>query len=158
MFDQIKAVVISARRGSGGCLIENPNSQGFSDHWRFRIRACRPYRARTKGKVERPIRYLRGSFSYGREIVSDDGLNAQARHWVDEVANVRMHGTLKELISERFARERPLPGPLAGWPYTPVVPRRESQDAPQSGERSLPRVVVQRRPLSAYAAGGEVCS
>ncbi len=158
LFDQMKAVVISDRRGAGGRLIENPEFRGFSDHWGFRIRACRPYRARTKGKVERPIRYLRSNFFYGREFVSDDDLNAQARQWLDEVANVRMHGTLKERISERFARERPLLGPLAARPYTPVVPRSEPQDAPQGGERPLPRVAVQRRPLSAYAAGGEVCS
>ena len=39
----------------------------FAAHWGFMPRACRPYRARTKGKVERPIRYLRESFFYGRE-------------------------------------------------------------------------------------------
>ena len=33
-------------------------------------RACRPYRAQTKGKVERPIRYLRESFFYGRTFTS----------------------------------------------------------------------------------------
>ena len=71
---------------------------------------------------------------------------------------MRMHGTLKERISERFARERPLLGPLAARPYTPVVPRSEPQEGPRSTERSLPRVAVQRRPLSAYAAGGEVSS
>jgi transposase len=32
---------------------------GVAAHWGFRIRACRPYRARTKGKVERPISYVR---------------------------------------------------------------------------------------------------
>ncbi|MBK6422861.1 MAG: transposase family protein [Gemmatimonadetes bacterium] len=34
----------------------------FAQHYGFRLRVCRPYRAQTKGKVERPIRYLRGSF------------------------------------------------------------------------------------------------
>jgi transposase len=34
----------------------------FAAHWDFRIRACRPYRARTKGKVERPVGYVRQSF------------------------------------------------------------------------------------------------
>ena len=32
LFDQMKAVVISDRRGAGGRLIENPESRGFSDH------------------------------------------------------------------------------------------------------------------------------
>ena len=37
----------------------------FAAHWGFLPRSCRPYRARTKGKVERPIRYVRESFFYG---------------------------------------------------------------------------------------------
>ena len=41
--------------------------------------ACRPYRAQTKGKVvERPIRYIRDSFFYGRAFASDEDLNEQA--------------------------------------------------------------------------------
>lgn len=158
LFDQMKAVVIEDRRAGDGGLIENPEFRAFSDHWGFKIRACRPYRARTKGKVERPVRYLRGNFFYGREFVSDDDLNAQARHWLDEVANVRVHGTLQERISERYARERPLLGPLAPRPYTPVVPRGEPQQGPEGTPRTLSGVAVERRPLSVYAFGGEVCS
>ena len=162
LFDQMKAVVLADRRGVDGGLIENPEFRAFSDHWGFKIRACRPYRARTKGKVERPVRYLRGNFFYGREFVSDDDLNAQARQWLDEVANVRVHGTLQERVSERFARERPLLGPLAPRPYTPVVPREEPREEPQQDPDRVPAtlagVEVERRPLSAYALGGEVSS
>ncbi len=86
LFDQMKAVVLADGRNSGGRLVENPEFRGFSDHWGFRIRACRPYRAQTKGKVERPVRYVRGNFFYGRDFVSDDDLNARARRWLDEVA------------------------------------------------------------------------
>ena len=52
----------------GGRLVENPEFLRFSRHWRFRIRSCRPYRAQTKGKVERPIRYIRDNFFYGQEF------------------------------------------------------------------------------------------
>lgn len=158
LFDQMKAVVIADRRAVDGGLVENPEFRAFSDHWGFKIRACRPYRARTKGKVERPVRYLRGNFFYGREFVSDDDLNAQARHWLDQVANVRVHGTLRERVSDRFARERPLLGPLAARPYTPVVPRQELQQDPERVPRAPSGIAVQQRPLSAYALGGEVCS
>ena len=58
----------------GGRLFENAEFLRFAAHWGFRIRACRPYRAQTKGKVERPIRYLRESFFYGREFLNDDDL------------------------------------------------------------------------------------
>ena len=59
-----------------------PQFARFANHWGFRIRACRPYRAQTKGKVERPISYVRQSFFYGRDFVSDDDLNAQADLWL----------------------------------------------------------------------------
>ena len=104
LFDQMKAVVLADGRNSGGRLVENPEFRGFSDHWGFRIRACRPYRAQTKGKVERPVRYVRGNFFYGRDFVSDDDLNARARRWLDKVANVRVHGTLGE--RSRWGRSR----------------------------------------------------
>ncbi|MDE2974672.1 MAG: hypothetical protein OXU64_08150 [Gemmatimonadota bacterium] len=113
LFEQMKAVVLADGRHSGGRLVENPEFRGFGDHWGFRIRACRRYRAQTKDKVERPVRYVRGNFFYGRDLPSDDDLNARARQWLDEVANVRVHGTLGERIDDRFARERPLLGPLA---------------------------------------------
>ena len=49
LFDQMKAVVLADGRNSGGRLVANPEFRGFSDHWGFRIRTCRPYRAQTKG-------------------------------------------------------------------------------------------------------------
>ncbi len=103
----MKAVIIADGRADGGRLVENPEFLRFSHHWGFRIRACRPYRAQTKGKVERPIRYIRESFFYGRDFVSDDDLNARALEWLDGEANVRIHGTLKERPANRFQRERP---------------------------------------------------
>ena len=157
LFDQMKAVVLADGRSSGGRLIENPEFRGFSDHWGFRIRVCRPYRAQTKGKVERPVSYVRGNFFYGRDFVSDDDLNARARRWLDQVANVRVHGTLAERIDDRFARERPLLGPLAPHPYRPVVPRPGPSEAP-APERTAgaaPRVDVERRPLGDYALVAE---
>ena len=48
---------------------------GINGRDRFLPRSCRPYRAQTKGKVERPIRYIRESFFYGRSLVNDDDLN-----------------------------------------------------------------------------------
>ena len=75
-------MIIEDGRAEGGRLVENPEFLRFRHHWGFRIRACRPYRAQTKGKVERPIRYIRESFFYGRDFVSDDDLNARALEWL----------------------------------------------------------------------------
>ena len=62
LFDQMRAVVIADERLSKGALVMNAEFLRFAAHWDFRPRACRPYRAKTKGKVERFIGFLRYSF------------------------------------------------------------------------------------------------
>lgn len=74
LFDQLKAVIIDHQRPERGKVLENAEFARFAAHWGFRIRAGRPYWARTKGKVERPIRYVRQSFFYGREFLNDADL------------------------------------------------------------------------------------
>jgi len=152
LFDQVRAVVVGDGRGAGGRLLENREFLRFSAHWGFRIRACR---AKTKGKVERPISYVRSSFFYGREFVSDDDLNARARRWLDTVANVRVHGTLKQRPVVCFEDERGGLLPLAQQPYRSVVPVAARQAAPESGG---PVVAVERRSPAEYAKIAEVAS
>ena len=152
LFDQMKAVIVRDEREEGGRLIENREFLRFSRHWGFRVRACRPYRARTKGKVERPVRYIRESFFYGRDFVSDDDLNARARTWREEEANVRNHGTLKERPVDRFERERESLNPLAAWPYHSVVVPLPKPSSASLTAANWPRTVdVERRPLTEYA-------
>jgi transposase len=156
LFDQMKSVIVQDLRDEGGPLVENPEFLRFSHHWGFRARACRPYRAKTKGKVERPIRYLRQSFFYGRTFLSDSDLNHQAQHWVETVANVRIHGTLKERPLDRFQRERAQLLPLATRPYHSLVLGPPKATPGRRPRPSVPLVAVQRRPLQVYAeiAGG----
>jgi len=150
LFDQLKAVVIDDRRPQGGRVFENPEFLRFAAHWGFRIRACRPYRAQTKGKVERPVRYLRQSFLYGRSFAGDADLNAQALHWLAMVANVRIHATTKEQPAVRFERdERVTLRPLAPRPYHSLV-LPPDRPVPTAERPVVPRVEVERRPLSAY--------
>lgn len=153
LFDQLRAVIIEDRRVSGGALLRNASFERFAAHHGFVIRACRPYRARTKGKVERPIRYIRDSFVYGREFVSDADLNARALGWLAEVANARVHRTLQEVPLARFERERLLLGPLAARPYAGVVP---ATPPPAEEARRTPLVAVERRDLSEYGRFVEV--
>ena len=152
MFDQLKAVIIEDRRASAGELLKNAEFSRFSRHCDFVIRACRPYRAQTKGKVERPVRYIRDGFFYGREFVSDEDLNEQALHWLETVANVRVHGTLKEVPLVRFERERSLLGPVAERPYSGVL---SVPSAPAAEVLAMPRVVVERRSFAEYGRLGE---
>lgn len=152
LFDQLKAVILEDRRPTGGRVLENPEFLRFAAHWGFRIRACRPYRAQTKGKVERPIRYLRHSFLYGRPFAGDADLNAQALQWLAATANVRDHATTHEQPAVRFARdERALLQPLAARPYRSLVLLPDTAPAP-APQGAVPRIPVERRPLTAYAA------
>jgi transposase len=59
LFDQLKAVIIDDHGEIGGTLPENMEFVRYAAHWGFWIRACRPHRARTKGKIERPLGYVR---------------------------------------------------------------------------------------------------
>ena len=149
LFDQMRAVVLSDDRCAGGGLVLNQEFLRFAAHWGFLPRSCRPYRAKTKGKVERPIRYIRESFFYGREFASDDDLNEQASHWLEATANVRRHGTTGERPVDRFERdERVVLRPLANSPYRRLGLRQAQEPA----RRHVPVTVeVERRPLSVYA-------
>lgn len=149
LFDQMKAVIVEDRREIGGKLLENIEFVRFAAHWGFRIRACRPYRARTKGKVERPIRYVRESFFYGREFLNDADLNQQALHWVMRKANLRLHRTTLEAPQVRFDRdERAMLKALASRPYRPVMQLQAART--QSPVREV-QPSVERRSLSVYS-------
>lgn len=151
LFDQMKAVIVEDHRGSGGKLLENAEFLRFAAHWGFRIRACRPYRAQTKGKVERPIRYLRDNFLYGRTFLGDADLADQGARWLSDVANVRLHGTTKEQPLVRWARdERAVLQPLAARPYRSLVLLPESPAARVSPRVAVPQVTVERRALAHY--------
>lgn len=157
LFDQMRSVLTRDLRSEGGRLIENAEFLRFCAHWGFRARVCRPYRARTKGKVERPIRYVRENFLYGRSFAGDADLNARVLRWLERVANVRDHGTTRERPLDRFEREeRSALGPLAPRPYRSLVVPLERPEPRRSGGMPLPRIPVERRPLATYAriAGG----
>ena len=101
-----------------------------------------------KGKVERPIRYIRESFFYGRKFVSDEDLNEQAQRWLEGTANVRRHGTTGERPVDRFERdEQQALLPLADRPYR----RLGARPLPAAQRRLSTTVDVERRPLRVYA-------
>jgi transposase len=80
----------------------------LSGHYGFTPRACRPYRARTKGKDERMVGYIKQNFFVRyRSFESFAHLNQLAERWLAEEADRRVHGTVKEVVAERFEREAP---------------------------------------------------
>jgi transposase len=151
LFDQMKAVITRDLRLQGGALVRNLEFLRFAHHWSFTPRACRPYRAQTKGKVERPVRYLRDNFVYGRAFANDADLDQQRRQWLDEVANLRVHATTHERPRDRFDRdERLLLQALAPRPYTSLVLTAPPRPA-RSHPTTRPLVTVEKRPLAVYA-------
>lgn len=154
LFDQMKSVITKDGRMNGEKLVSNAEFLRFAAHYGFTVRACRPYRAQTKGKVERPVSYVRDNFVYGREFLNDADLETQARRWLERTANVRIHSTIKEQPLLRFERdERALLQPLPSRPYHSLVldrTSRRSGDTQFYAPPSVPTVTVERRPLSQY--------
>ena len=90
----------------------------LAGHYGFIPRACRPYRARTKGKDERMVGYIKQHFFVRyRSFESWAHLNQLAERWLAEEADQRVQGTVKEVVAERFRRERPFLQPLPAQRY-----------------------------------------
>lgn len=103
-------------------VIFNERFLAFARHWGFRPKACAPYRARTKGKDESGVGYVKRNALAGREFTSWEGLEAHLWRWQREVAEVRIHGTTGEAPRSRFEREeRRALSPLAGRPSYEAV-------------------------------------
>jgi len=113
-----------------GHIVYNRSLLALAKHYGFQPRACRPYRAKTKGKVERPFSYIRQDFFLARTFRNLDDLNDQLRDWLGTVANVRLHGTTQRIVAEAFAAEQPELQPLPATPFDAVLTleRRVSHD------------------------------
>jgi transposase len=95
----------------------NDKLKAFAKHGGFRPRACTPYRARTKGKTENGVGYVKRNAIAGRSFSSWGALEAHLETWTREIADVRVHGTTGEVLIERFQRaEAKALKPVAGIP------------------------------------------
>jgi transposase len=125
LYDNMRTVVTDRDRYGPGLHRYNRSFLDFAHHHGFVPRLCRPYRAKTKGKVERFIRYLRASFyvplasqlSPEGLMVDRDTANARVGTWLREVANARVHATTDEVPLKRLEQERQrLQTISAPWP------------------------------------------
>ena len=104
LVDNQKAAVLEHR--SGSVVQFNPRFVDLAGHYGFVPRACQPYRARTKGKDERMVSYVKHHFFVRyRVFESWAHLNQLAEQWLREEADARRQGTVKEIVGERFRRE-----------------------------------------------------
>jgi transposase len=98
LYDNMKQVKLSAFQW-------NEQFLDFANHYGFIPKTHRVRRPRTKGKVERVTDYVQDNFLAGRSFQGLSDLNAQARHWLDQTANVRVHATTRQRPVDLFAQE-----------------------------------------------------
>jgi transposase len=126
LYDRMKTAVIG--EDDQAHIVYNRALIDFAGHYGFHPKACRPYRAKTKGKVERPFRYIREDFFLARSFRNLDDLNAQLAHWLGTVANPRVHATTRRVVNEAFAEEKLQPLPLVPFSAVLKLERRVSHE------------------------------
>jgi transposase len=151
LFDNAGAIITERDAYGEGRHRWHPALYALAGAYGFRPKVCRPYRAQTKGKVERFNGYLKASFitplaatlkSAGLTLDVETA-NAQIGPWLQEVAHQRVHGTTGVQPAVRLAEER-----LALRPLPVQAP--QGLPAPQRHVgRVLPHDSLQH-PLSVY--------
>lgn len=104
LLDNARALILSHDIASREVVV-NPKLHAFARHWGFQVKACAPYRPRTKGKDERGVGYLKGNAIAGRAFESFAALEAHLMQWTRQIADLRVHGTTGEAPGLRFARD-----------------------------------------------------
>lgn len=105
LYDNLKSAVVER---VGDAIRFHETLLALATHYRFGPRVAAPARGNEKGRVERAIRYIRGSFFAGREVTDLDTLNAQAGAWCRDIADARRWPDDRErTVAEVFAEERP---------------------------------------------------
>jgi transposase len=116
--DNAKALVLGRDRATG-IVTFHPTYLAFCREWDVLPRACGPYRARTKGKTESGVKYVKRNGLAERAFESFAALDAHLDDWMI-AADMREHGTTHERPIDRFERERAALRPL---PAQPLVVR-----------------------------------
>lgn len=151
LFDNAKCIMIGRDAFGEGMHRWNASLLRMSQDYGFTLRACRPYRAKTKGKVERFNGYLKCSFitplaaslKQAGLVLDVETANGQIGPWLHNVANVRIHGTTGEKPQDLLAKERWSLQPL------PISQGLECTVALKAPRQALPVESLQH-PLSVY--------
>jgi transposase len=158
LYDRMRTAVLGEVDTRG--IVYNDKLLALAGHYGYLPKACRPYRAKTKGKVERPFRYVREDFFLARSFRNLGDLNAQLTQWLDQVANRRRHGTTGRIVVEHFAEEQPSLKALPAGPFNAVLrlERRISHEGMISVGGNLYSVPdgTRRRPVEVQVTAAEV--
>ncbi|MCK4499811.1 IS21 family transposase [Candidatus Babeliales bacterium] len=102
LYDNMKTVVIGREAGK---VKFNNEFLHFAHHYGFCPKACPPYSPWVKGKIERPVDYVRERFWRGYHFTSLEQTNRDVITWLGATANERIHGTHREKVRDRWERE-----------------------------------------------------
>lgn len=153
LYDNMKTVVLERNAYGRNMHRFHPGFLDYAKHAGFLPRLCRPYRAKTKGKVERFVGYLKRSFwipfiaSCRQAGLKPDkeAANAAVAIWLREVANARVHATTGEVPADRLviehARLQELPKPYQGRTARSLA-----------GNRTPRPIIGYQHPLAVYDA------
>lgn len=115
LIDRAGALVVGQDRESGKAFV-HPAFAAFCRDWGVEVTACRPYRARTKGKTESGVGYVKSNAIAGLSFTSFAALEAHLATWIVD-ADQRVHGTTHERPIDRFERDER--SALLGLPARP---------------------------------------
>lgn len=155
LYDNMKTVVLERNAYGEGHHRFHPTFLDFAQHHGFSPRLCKPYRAKTKGKVERFNGYLRRSFynplasrlSMEGLKLDIDTANAEVRYWLRNVANARIHGTTGRVPLQQLQEEQATLIPLQTY-WRGTLPRQVQTISPPSHKKPAPEAA----PLAFYDA------
>jgi len=110
MIDNLKSAVL--RRIVGQAPTFNPKYLDFANHCGFTISACNVGKGNEKGRVENGVGYVKKNLLNGLKIPDFSAINPAARHWLDTVSNIRIHGETHQKPIDLFGKERPCLNPV----------------------------------------------
>lgn len=113
LYDRMKNVFI---RELAGNKKFNDTLLGFALHYGFTPEVTPSYAAWVKGKVERPYSFIREGFWRGYSYVCLETANGDLLSWLIK-KDQRIHGTVHEVVANRFEREQPHLQPLPPKPF-----------------------------------------
>ena len=115
MVDNLKSAVL--RRTVGEAPVLNATYLDCATHHGFTIAPCNVGKGNEKGRVENGVGYVKKNSLAGLELPDLSALNPAARHWLDTVANVRLHGETREQPTTLWHTERPALRPVPLQPF-----------------------------------------
>lgn len=127
LYDNMRQVVVMDKNGAARFNVEFLH---FANHYGYFPRRCPPYSPWVKGKVERPLDYIRQRFWRGYCYNGIEQANSDVLDWLNTVANVRVHGTHRQHVFERWSQETRQLGklPIADYDTSIKIYRKVYKD------------------------------